>query len=122
MTQADYNLGLTLQRVGFLLAELPSQVIGKKLGVDVWIPIQLTCMSILGMAQFWTNGAASYITLRFLISLFQGGFVPGRWPRCGAFLRPTFTEFRPDAILYLSYFYTKSELPVRLSCFWAMNR
>jgi MFS family permease len=62
----------------------------------------MTCFSILGMAQFWTNGPASYITLRFLISIFQGGFVP-------------------DAILYLSYFYTKSELPVRLALFWSQN-
>ncbi|GAA5819985.1 hypothetical protein JCM11251_005435 [Rhodosporidiobolus azoricus] len=102
LTQADYNLGNTLSKLGFLTAELPSQMVGKKLGVDIWLPMQLCIFSVLAFAQFWMNGRASFLALRFLIAFFQGGFIP-------------------DVILYLSYYYTKHNLPIRLAFFWSIN-
>ncbi|BGP08289.1 hypothetical protein JCM10049v2_004136 [Rhodotorula toruloides] len=102
LTHGDYNLGNTLSKLGFLIAELPSQMIGKKIGVDIWLPTQIVVFSILSFAQFWMNGRTSFLALRFLIAAGQGGFVP-------------------DVILYLSYFYTKSELVTRLSWWYTIN-
>lgn len=81
-------------------------MIGKKIGVDIWLPTQIVSssalwrygchqanvsmspqvvFSILSFAQFWMNGRTSFLALRFLIAAGQGGFIP-------------------DVILYLSYF------------------
>lgn len=88
LTQADYNLGNTLFRVGFLVAELPSQIIGKRFGVDIWLPTQMCIFSIckstcqgsstcshltVAMSQFAMQGRTSFLALRFLIAFFQGG-------------------------------------------------
>lgn len=89
-------------RIGFLIAELPSQLISKRLGPDRWIPMQLIVMSIIAGSQFFLTGRATFLVTRFFMAFFQGGFIP-------------------DIILYLSYFYTKHELPTRLGIFYTVN-
>lgn len=98
----DYNNAQNMYRVGFLVAEIPSQMIGKWLGPDRWIPVQIILWSVASGGQFWMRDRAGFFACRFLIGLFMGGFIP-------------------DAVLYLSYFYTKAEMPIRLAFFWFVD-
>jgi hypothetical protein len=69
----DYNTGQTIYTLSFLLAELPSQLISKKLGPDRWIPIQMVCWSLIASCQAFITGRASFFVCRAILGLFEGG-------------------------------------------------
>lgn len=99
MNTNDYNTGNTIFRVAFLLAELPSQMISKKLGPDIFIPIQMVSWSIVAACQAGMTNKIGFFLCRALIGALEGGFIA-------------------DLVLWLSYFYKSGELPLRLSWFW----
>lgn len=101
MDTNDFNTGQTIFLLCFLSAELPSGLISKKLGPDRWIPSLIVAWSIVAACQASLTSATGYYICRAFLGLLMGGFIP-------------------DLVLYITYWYRKRELPIRLSWFWTV--
>ncbi|CEP64326.1 uncharacterized protein LALA0_S11e01574g [Lachancea lanzarotensis] len=99
MSTNDYNTGMQLFYAAFTIAEVPSQLLSKRIGPDRFIPFQMVCWSIVSIAQAGISNKTGFFVTRFFLGLLEGGFIA-------------------DLVLWLSYFYTSRELPLRLSWFW----
>jgi MFS family permease len=76
MNANDFNYGQTIFLVSFLAAELPSGLISKKLGPDIWIPFIIFSRSIVSAARAGLQNKAGYFVCRCLLGLLMGGFIP----------------------------------------------
>lgn len=95
----DYNTGNVVFLVCFLVAEIPSQLISKALGPDVFIPFLICAWSSVAITQAALTNKAGFLITRALLGALEGGFIA-------------------DLVLWLSYFYKRKELPLRLAYFW----
>lgn len=102
MNTNEYNIGQTIFYLFFLSAELPSQLISKKIGSDIWVPIQVCLWSLVSISQAGLYNKTGFYITRALLGLLQGGFIA-------------------DVCTWMSYFYTSKETPSRLSIFYIAN-
>ncbi|PAV21541.1 MFS general substrate transporter [Pyrrhoderma noxium] len=97
LTTNDYNLGNTVFKLAFLSAELPSQLVSKRVGPDRWIPTQMCLWSIVNLCQFWITGRPHSLLILQVFSL---------------------PDTHDYPLIILPDYYTKTELPLRLAMFW----
>lgn len=77
LSEAAFGLGAGLFFVGYILFEVPSNLIMEKVGAKIWIArIMITWGILSGLTMFVTTPMQFYI-LRFLLGAAEAGFLPG---------------------------------------------
>lgn len=98
----DVNLGNQLMLAGIVISELPSNMLLQKVGAPIWLTGQMGIWGTIALVQAWVTNRSSFFATRFLLGVFEGGYVPG-------------------SQYMLSLFYTREELALRTAIFYFGN-
>ncbi|KAK3116516.1 hypothetical protein LTR53_003060 [Teratosphaeriaceae sp. CCFEE 6253] len=97
----DYNVVLSTFYVSYILFEIPSNVLCKKLGPGWFIPATTLLFGICSFGTAFVHNRAQACGVRFLLGIFEAGMMPG-------------------IAYYLSRWYRRSELAFRLALYIVM--
>ncbi|KAI6028698.1 major facilitator superfamily domain-containing protein [Pisolithus orientalis] len=96
----QYTVALTLTYVPYIAMELPSNLILKRVGPNLMLPTMVTLWGVVAVMQGLVTSYTGLLLCRFFLGLAEGGLFPG-------------------LVLYLSSFYPRERLQIRITAFFA---
>ena len=79
VTTKDINTATTLFTLGFVVTELPFNMINKKLGPERFLPVTMVLWGICTWAQVFMKDRRGLWALRCMIGALEGGYIPGEF-------------------------------------------
>jgi D-galactonate transporter len=76
-SETAYGLGAGIFFLGYVLFEVPSNVILHRVGARVWIARIMITWAIISGAMVFVRTPAMFYALRFLLGVAEAGFIPG---------------------------------------------
>ncbi|MEF3695599.1 MFS transporter [Desulfolutivibrio sp.] len=77
LSQTDYGLGAGIFFLGYVLFEVPSNLILARVGARLWLSRILVSWGLATVALSLAVGPTSFAALRFLLGVAEAGFFPG---------------------------------------------
>ncbi|KAF8136566.1 major facilitator superfamily domain-containing protein [Boletus edulis] len=96
----EYSVALTVTYVPYIVAEFPSNMLLKRIGPNVMLPIMITAWGLVSTLEGVVHNYSGLLACRFFLGLMEGGLFPG-------------------LVLYLSFFYPRTRLQIRVATFFA---
>ncbi|MFM0221885.1 MFS transporter [Paraburkholderia dipogonis] len=76
MSDAVYGLGAGIFFVGYLLFEVPSNLVLLKVGARRWIARIMVTWGLIAAAMMFVKTPATFYVMRFLLGVAEAGFIP----------------------------------------------
>ncbi|GAD94189.1 hypothetical protein PVAR5_2811 [Paecilomyces variotii No. 5] len=99
ITDHQYDIGLAVFYLTYVCSELPSNLAIKKVSPKIWLPLLTIVWGIITMCLGFVRNFASFVAVRAILGIAEGGLLPGM-------------------VLYLSSFYRRSDLALRIGLFY----
>ncbi|KAF2730160.1 MFS nicotinic acid transporter-like protein Tna1 [Polyplosphaeria fusca] len=100
MTGNQYLTGLTLYFIGYVLFEIPCNVVLKRTTPKFWLPTLTLVWGIVATLMGVTQNLSGFFAVRFFLGVTESGLFPG-------------------VVYYLSMWYKRSERQYRISLFFS---
>ena len=76
-SNAVYGLGAGIFFLGYVIFEVPSNVLLHKIGARVWIARIMITWGLIGGAMAFVTTPTQFYVLRFMLGVAEAGFIPG---------------------------------------------
>lgn len=96
----QYTIALTMTYVPYIAAEFPSNLLLKYVGPRWMLPTMVTIWGLVATMQGVVTSYSGLLACRFFLGLMEGGLFPG-------------------LVLYMSFFYPRERLQIRVATFFA---
>ncbi|KAI0687813.1 MFS general substrate transporter [Cytidiella melzeri] len=96
MTNTQFSTALTITYVPYILMELPMNLLMKRLGANITLPLMVALWGMVCACQGAVTTYGGLLACRFFLGALEGGLFPG-------------------IVLYMSTFYKRHELQLRFS-------
>ncbi|MCJ1381622.1 hypothetical protein MMC17_004733 [Xylographa soralifera] len=100
MTGNQYLTGLTLYFIGYVLFEIPCNIVLKKTSPQRWLPTLTLAWGVVATLMGVTQNMAGFFVVRFLLGVTESGLFPG-------------------VVFYLSMWYKRNEQHYRIALFFS---
>ncbi|WP_129777507.1 MFS transporter [Peristeroidobacter soli] len=77
ISAAAFGIGSGIFFIGYILCEVPSNVMLERFGARLWIARIMISWGLLSAAMAFVQGPKSFYTVRFLLGIAEAGFFPG---------------------------------------------
>ena len=102
LTEMEYTLGVGIFFVGYVIFEIPSNLMLKKATPSRWLARIMVSWGIISVCMMFITDFAGLMVTRFLLGIMEAGFFPG-------------------VIFYLTFWYKKEEQAMRQSLFFTAS-
>ncbi|KAK1713010.1 major facilitator superfamily domain-containing protein [Colletotrichum acutatum] len=99
VTGTKFNVALLVFYIPYILVDVPSNWIVKKVRAGVYLPTLITCWGIVSTFLGFTKSFAGLVICRLLLGLFEGGLLGG-------------------IVVYLAMFYRRHQMLYRIGLFY----
>lgn len=94
----QYNIGLSVFFIFYALSEIPSNIILKHFGANIWIPTIVLFFGFVTLLTAWVKDFHGFMAIRVFLGIAEGGMMPG-------------------IAYFLSTYYKRHELVLRVGIF-----
>eukprot|EP00879_Flechtneria_rotunda_P032396 GHRR01035596.1.p1 GENE.GHRR01035596.1~~GHRR01035596.1.p1 ORF type:complete len:541 (+),score=194.41 GHRR01035596.1:415-2037(+) len=99
-----YGLGSGVFYFGYVLFQIPSNLLLNRLGAKTWLPFITAAWGLVATCCILIHSPASFYVLRFFLGVAEAGAFPGMWAVCG--------QFYPSAYITVPYSVIEASIAV----------
>jgi MFS family permease len=115
LTGDDYNLAVSILTIGYMLAQLPSNMLLTRVRPSIYLPVTCIVWSSVAIATSGVKNAQHLFVVRFFLGILEAPLFPG----VSCILSGGFKVLTKQAVFLMNCWYTRKEIALRTAILYS---